>query len=135
MRCGGSERYRGRETQDRRLHGVCIKTAASTQEPQVYSKDSINDRSVRTYIAWTAGGDATVGLALSFANIQVDAEDEWHIALYDEDTLGGSYETESHQLNNEACSIVVMGSGKRLWAMKQADWGVMAQTANDEWDP
>ena len=76
-----------------------------------------------------------MGLALSFANIQVDAEDEWHIALYDEDTLGGSYETESHQLNNEACSIVVMGSGKRLWAMKQADWGVMAQTADDEWDP
>lgn len=111
----GPERYRGRGIQDIRLHGVCIKTAASTHQPQVYSKDSINDRSVRTYITCTAGGDATVGLALSFANFQVDAGDKWHIALYDDDILGGGYETESHQLNNEACSIVVMGSGKRVW--------------------
>ena len=49
---------------------------------------------MRTYITLTAGGDATVGLALSFANFQVGAGEKWHMALYDEYTLGGSYETE-----------------------------------------
>lgn len=76
----GPERYRGRSNRESMIAlGLHPDSCKNPRIQQVHDQDSINDRSVRTYIALTAGGDATVGLALSFANFQVDAEGEWHI--------------------------------------------------------